>query len=173
MLYFIAIVTPDDINRQVLEWKHYMRDHFNCQVALKSPAHITLVPPFSTKKEQEPELITLLGTIQLQPFPVYLKNFDVFRPRVIFVHVEANDSLLQLKKKVEDTLLLTDRFHIKKEDRPFHPHITIANRDLEKADFKAAWQHFETIQYQAVFDATAISLLRHNGSLWEIAYQGS
>src|SRR6185503_19662981 len=104
MLYFIAIAAPDHINRQVLEWKHYMQQQFNCQVALKSPAHITLVPPFSMRKEQEPELIEILEALapQLQQFPVHLKNFDAFKPRVIFVHVQPDDRLQQLKKKVEN-----------------------------------------------------------------------
>lgn len=170
MLYFIAIITPEPINRQVLEWKHYMQQQFNCQVALKSPAHITLVPPFNMGVAQEPELIAILDQLasQHQPFPIQLKNFDAFKPRVIFVHVQPDDRLQQLKKKVESALLQTNRFHIKKEDRPFHPHITIANRDLQKEDFKPAWQYFQHIPYDAVFEADNISLLRHNGARWEI-----
>jgi 2'-5' RNA ligase len=170
-LYFIAIVAPNDINQQVLEWKHYMQQQFNCQVALKSPAHITLVPPFSMAVAQEPELTELLDQLALQgqQFLVHCKNFDAFKPRVIFVHVQPDDRLQQLKKKVESALLQTNRFHIKKEDRPFHPHITIANRDLQKKDFNPAWQYFQHIPYEAVFEADNISLLRHNGSRWEIA----
>jgi 2'-5' RNA ligase len=171
MLYFIAIVAPDYINQQVLEWKYYMLEQFNCQVALKSPAHITLVPPFSMDAAQETELMEVLDRIasELQQIPVYCEKFDAFKPRVIFVHVLPEERLLQLKNKVESALLQTNRFHIKKEDRHFHPHITIANRDLQKEDFKHAWQHFQQIQYEAVFKADNISLLRHNGSRWEIA----
>ena len=172
MLYFIAIVAPDHINQQVLEWKHYMQQQFNCQVALKSPAHITLVPPFSMRNEQEPELTGILEQLapQLQRFPVHLKNFDAFKPRVIFVHIQPDDRLQQLKKKVESTLLQTNRFPVKKEDRPFHPHITIANRDLQKEDFQSAWQHFQSIQYEAVFEADNVSLLRHNGAKWDLVH---
>lgn len=169
-LYFIAILAPDPVSRQVLEWKHYMLQRFNCQVALRSPAHITLIAPFTMQTEQEGELISTLQTIapQLQPFPVQLKNFDAFKPRVIFVQVQPDERLLQLKKKVEDNL---PGFPIKKDDRPFHPHITIANRDLGKKDFPKAWQHFRSIQYEALFNADNISLLRHNASHWDVLAQ--
>lgn len=166
MLYFIAIVAPDKVNRQVLQWKQYMLQQFNCKVALKSPAHITLVPPFSMRQEREEELVSILKTIHFEPFPIHLKNFDAFTPRVIFVHVEPSPTLEALKTAIENALA---GFPIKKEERPFHPHVTIANRDLEKKHFPAAWDHFSNIHYEAVFEANNISLLRHNGVQWEIA----
>jgi 2'-5' RNA ligase len=167
MLYFIAILTPHTINHQILEWKTYMLHHFNCKAALKSPAHITLIPPFSMRKEQEKQLTGILQTLSHPRFPITLKNFNAFKPRVIFVHVEPGKQLQELKTTVENALT---GFPIKKETRPFHPHVTIANRDLEKEDFPKAWEHFKHINYEAVFDANNISLLRHNGAKWEIAY---
>jgi 2'-5' RNA ligase len=164
MLYFIAIVAPDHINQQVLEWKNYMLQNFNCKVALKSPAHITLIPPFSMRQEREEELAGILQTVTFENFPIHLKNFDSFKPRVIFVHVEPSQPLQALRTMVENALT---GFPIKKEDRPFHPHVTIANRDLEKEDFPTAWAYFKNINYEVVFEAKSISLLRHNGAKWE------
>lgn len=170
-LHFIAILAPDDINRQVLEWKNYMLQQFNCKVALKSPAHITLIPPFHLPDTDHDAMASVLN--QLAPentgFPVHLKNFAAFKPRVIYVHVQPNAPLQELKLKTEDALLQTHHFRIKKEERPFHPHITIANRDLKKEDFNDAWQYFDQLTYEASFTASAISLLRHNGSKWDVA----
>ena len=45
-MYFIALVAPEEINTPILKWKTWFRDNFGCTVALKSPAHITLIPPF-------------------------------------------------------------------------------------------------------------------------------
>ncbi len=61
-LYFIGILTPPNIDDTVLEWKKYMQRHFNCKVALRSPAHITLIPPFNAGISQEKNLTTLLKT---------------------------------------------------------------------------------------------------------------
>ncbi|OQP53733.1 RNA 2',3'-cyclic phosphodiesterase [Niastella populi] len=170
MLYFIAIVAPEAINNQVLEWKQYMLQTFHCRVALKSPAHITLIPPFQLPGTKHHELEEVLPEFAArQPrFPIQLKNFAAFKPRVIYVHVQPNTHLSGLQARLEAYLIQTD-FPIKKEDRPYHPHVTIANRDLQAADFPIAWQHFQQRPYEASFVAHAISLLRHNGQTWEVA----
>jgi 2'-5' RNA ligase len=175
MLYFIAIVIPEDINIKVLQWKHYMLDNFQCKVALKSPAHITLISPFQLPDNLQAEMQAILPAFaaQQQGFPIQLKNFAAFKPRVIYVDVLPNPPLNELKTALETTLLQTNRFSIKKEERPFHPHVTIANRDLRKEDFRQAWQHFQQINYEASFMARAIALLRHNGQVWEIAHSFS
>src|SRR6185436_18497531 len=103
-----------------------------------------------------------------QAFLIQLKNFSAFKPRVIYVDVLPEPRLNELKTALETTLLQSNRFPIKKEERPFHPHITIANRDLRKEDFPLAWQHFQQINYEESFMAEAIALLRHNGHVWEI-----
>ena len=171
MLYFIAIVAPSHINDQVLVWKKYMESEYGCKVALRSPAHITLVPPFSISEEKEEELSTHLQQFSrtAKSFSIRVKDFDSFRPSVIFLHVEPDNILLQLKESLELYLLSLNKFPVKKEERAFHPHITIANRDLEKKDFPLAWQYFQQINYEVSFTANAISLLKHNGHTWEIA----
>ena len=171
MLYFIAIVTPNDINLQVKEWKLYMQQRFQCKVALKSPAHITLIPPFTMSQTSQSDMEELLLSFaaQQQSFSIYLKNFAAFKPRVIYVDVLPGEPLNELRTALETTLLQNNRFPIKKEERSFHPHVTIANRDLHKDDFPLAWQHFQQITYEASFTADAIALLRHNGQVWEIA----
>jgi len=172
MLHFIAIVAPEEINQQVLQWKHYMRDHFNCKAALKSPAHITLIAPFNMPDHLQAEMqeVLLPFAARQQSFPVQLKNFAAFKPHVIYVEVLPGERLYELRTALETTLLQCNRFPIKKEERPFHPHVTIANRDLHTNDFPLAWQQFQQINYEASFMANAIALLRHNGQAWEIAH---
>jgi 2'-5' RNA ligase len=171
MLYFIAIVAPEAINRLVLEWKQYMLQEFKCKVALKSPAHITLIPPFEMSATGQAALEDAIAafSLQQQSFSIQLKDFAAFKPRVIYVHVQPNDLLNDLKASLEVNLLKNKQFPIKKEDRPFHPHVTIANRDLRKEDFPLAWLHFQQIGYEVSFTANAISLLQHNGQIWEVA----
>ncbi|MGB8195003.1 MAG: RNA 2',3'-cyclic phosphodiesterase [Chitinophagaceae bacterium] len=168
-MYFIAIAAPAEINEQVLQWKYYMRDHFACTVALRSPAHITLIPPFWMDEELESELAQGVGKFAKRsyPFDIRLKNFDAFKPRVIFVHVEENKMLEELKDSLENFLVSKNKYPIKKESRPFHAHLTIANRDLRKKDFAPAFEHFSKIEFEHSFPALAITLFRHNGSEWK------
>lgn len=69
-------------------------------------------------------------------FSIRLHHFDSFAPKVIFVHVQPGEELLQIKYRLDEHLIPLKGFSFKKEQRPFHPHITIANRDLAKKDFK-------------------------------------
>src|SRR5688500_7391773 len=138
MLYFIAIVAPGHINEQVLIWKKYMEQHYGCNVDLRSPAHTTLLRQFAMPSEIEPALSDPLSLFcsREKSFSIHLRHFDSFAPKVIFVHVQPGEPLLQIKYRLDEHLISLKDFSFKKEQRPFHPHITIANRDLPKKDFK-------------------------------------
>lgn len=145
-----------------------MRNRYGCTVALRSPAHITLVPPFWMDDALEPNLILdvkLFASAQ-SPFEITLQNFDAFKPRVIFLAVPENNSLNYLKTLLEEYLLSLHKYPVKKETRPFHPHMTIANRDLRKKDFGSAFEHFNNVSYEASFVVDSIELLMHNGTEW-------
>src|SRR5690348_3523332 len=107
MLYFIAIVAPAEINNQVMVWKKYMEQHYGCKVALRSPAHITLVSPFSMKEENEEELSHYLKEFSSaeKNFLIRVKDFDSFKPRVIFLQIELNSALSELKNRLDQYLL--------------------------------------------------------------------
>src|SRR6266496_4386150 len=94
-MYFIALVAPEEINRQVLEWKNFMKEHYGCVVALRSPAHITVIPPFWMNESSEQDLQNVLSKFsdQKKSFLILLKNFAAFKPRVIYVSVEVNEDL--------------------------------------------------------------------------------
>jgi 2'-5' RNA ligase len=171
-MYFIAIVAPEEIDKDVSKWKHYMRDRFGCTVALKSPAHVTLTPPFWMDPALENDLIKTIEQFSLtqKDFPLQVHNFDAFAPRVIFAAIEKNAALDELQRSFNDVLLAAGKFPVKRDDRPYHPHITIANRDLYKKAFKEAWEIFSTKKYEASWQVQDISLLRHNKKNWDVVY---
>jgi 2'-5' RNA ligase len=171
-MYYIALVAPEAINDKVIQWKHFMRDRFGCIVALKSPAHITLISPFWMNTDMQSGLENAIKEFSntRNRFLIELKNFDCFKPRVIFVHVKESDSLSSLETEFNEYLVMNILFPIKNKTKPFHPHLTIANRDLHKKDFTEAWQYFKNKTYKASFLASGITLLRHNGIRWDSAY---
>lgn len=152
-----------------------MRDRFGCIVALKSPAHITLISPFWMKTDLQPLLHKSIDdfSINRERFPIELENFDSFKPRVIFVQVKKSNLLETLKFELEKYLLSNPSFPIKIETHTFHPHVTIANRDLLKKDFSDAWDLFKNKTYHASFEAEGITLLKHNGTHWEAVHTGT
>jgi 2'-5' RNA ligase len=168
-MYYIAVLAPEVINAEVIGWKHFMRDRFGCTVALKSPAHITLISPFWMKTDLQPILqqtMNEFGATQTW-VDILLTNFGCFEPRVIFVNVENTEPLRLLQGDLERRLLSNKSFIIKRETRRFHPHISIASRDLQKRNFAEAWEHFKNKSYHASFTANGVTLLRHSGIKWE------
>lgn len=171
-MYFIALVAPEEINSVVLKWKNWFRDNHGCIVALKSPAHITLIPPFRMAEELEEELKTHIRVFSeaCEKFDIMLRNFSSFKPRVIFADVVKNEKLDTLYLSACDKITSVNKFPVKKENRPFHPHVTLATRDLYKKSFYAAWEIFEEKKYEALWTVNSISLLRHNKKNWDVIF---
>ena len=171
-MYFIAIVAPEEINQQVLKWKNFFKERYECSVALRSSAHITIIPPFWMNEELENDLINSIHefSIAKNKFEITLKDFAAFKPKVIFVDVAKNEVLNGLYQSFADFIFSQNKFPIKKDDRPFHPHVTLATRDLYKKAFQEAWEIFWTKKYEALWIVSGISLLRHNKKNWDIIY---
>ena len=170
-MYYIAVVLPEPLNERVLALKQYMLDKYNCKVGLKSPAHITIIPPFWTDAAKEPGLISDLDSLSttISSFMLSTDNFSAFKPRTIFVAVKESGELNMVKQKAE-SLFTSKDYSIKKEGRPFHPHITIATRDLFKKDFAEAWPYFENKEIREEWVVEGLSLLRHNKKNWDVIH---
>lgn len=169
-MYFIALAAPPHINEQVLKWKNWMKEQFGCVVALRSPAHITLVPPFWMDPILENELNGDLSAFASarESVLIYLKDFAHFDTKVIYVDVVPNAQLPSLKNELQHFLLIAEKYPLKKDDHEFRPHLTIATRDLYKKAYYEAWKFFSTKKYEAEWLAREIAVLKHNSSSWEV-----
>jgi 2'-5' RNA ligase len=171
-LYYIAIVCPASVNEDILVHKHWMREHFGCKAALKSPAHITLIPSFLMEKRWEDDLVEALSTFHppIEPLDLTLRDFDHFGSAVVFAHVDPNEQLTALKTALEEHLVQYPDLGIRQDSKAFHAHVTIANRDLQETDFPAAWAHFGPLRYEASFQTGAYALLQLDGARWEVVH---
>lgn len=168
--YFLAIVPPSPVYEEALELKNYFKSNYNSKASLNSPPHITLHMPFRWKEEKEDELINSLRNFQsgVTPFNLVLENFNSFPPRVIFIDVQRNESLISLQKSLlrfcKKELNL---FNADYKDQPFHPHLTLAFRDLKKSAYFDAWNEFSSKSFNAEFVVDKFTLLKHTGKVWE------
>ncbi len=171
-LYFIAIIPPEPIKSDTQEIKRIFADQYESKGALKSPPHITLHMPFKLKVEKEPELIEkfkLLAAHQ-QSIEMVLNGFGHFKQRVIYLNVEHNEHLFNLFLEVRKFMKINyNIFNADYKNRGFHPHLTVAFRDLTKEKFKEAWPFFENRSFHRSFTTQAIALLKHNGTSWDVA----
>ena len=170
-MYFIAVILPAALDEMVLKEKRRMQELYGCRVGLKSPAHITIVPPFWMEEEKEEQLKQDMAIISttVPSFRIATNHYAAFKLRTIFVAVQDSEELKRLKK-ASDSYFQTADYKIKIENRPFHPHITIATRDLHKKDFAEAWPHYENKKFIEEFEAVGLSLLKHNGRHWEVVF---
>jgi 2'-5' RNA ligase len=117
-MYYVAIVCPKEIDEKVYQLKEWMRKQFGCMVALKSPGHITLVPPFWMDEAKEDALTATLQQLSaIGTAPVELNGFSHFSDRVLFIRVSDNEQLTNFKNKTEEQFLINFTGIIKKDER--------------------------------------------------------
>src|SRR5688500_18213575 len=170
-LYFVAIVPPSPIYEEAFEQKVYFKTKYNSKASLNSPPHITLHMPFKFVEKNEDEIVSHLRIFAQENSSVTVKlnGFSSFPPRVIFINVEITCELERLQKNLERYFKRQlNIFNANYKELPFHPHVTLAFRDLKKPNYQKAWEEFVSKNYQATFLASTFALLKHSGSVWEV-----
>jgi len=168
--YFIALIPPSPIYEEGTALKQYLKEKYNTKAALNSPPHLTLHMPFKWKEENEQSLLIKLQSFRsgVKPFTLQLLNFNAFPPRVIFIDVVHNEQLIIFQNElVKHCKRELNFFNADYKNRPYHPHLTLAFRDLKKQNFKEAWSEFSTRTFSKEFIIEKFYLLKHNGCIWQ------
>lgn len=169
--YFLAIVPPEPTFSEAHQFKNHFKEKYASKASLNSPPHITLHMPFLWKEKKETFLLEKLKDFSLTqlPFELHLKNFNAFPPRVIYMDVMANESLFLFQKTLERFCKREFQlFNANRLDQAYHPHLTLAFRDLKKEQFALAWDEFKAKQYDQSFAVKEIAVLKHTGTVWRV-----
>lgn len=169
-LYYIAVIPPVKESNSIQQIKEDLKTRFNICHSLRSPAHITLQMPFRRNIRDENDIMNSLKEFAAaQPgFDVFLDGFGHFSNRVIFIKIQEHSPFIDLRQALACTLRLSLNFTENETSGPYHPHITIAHRDLSPEIFNIAWSEFRFKQFTATFRITSLSLLKHDGKKWNI-----
>ncbi len=171
-LFLIAILPDLEIQQEVTAFKQECAQLFQASHSLNAPPHITLIPPFRWPLEQLESLKDVLLDFSYDQlfFNISLDGFNSFPPRVVFVGVKENEDLTELQSGLVGHLF--QKLNLKsKRGHGYHPHMTIAHRDLQESVFPMAWEHFSAKNYKRLFRAEGVSLMGHRGGKWEILEQ--
>lgn len=163
-LFFIAIIPPEPIKSQALDIKIEFSEKYNTFHALKSPPHITLIPPFrisENKTQDSTKELARFSAIE-KAFHISLNGFGAFAPRVIYISIDRNKGLSKLHKR------LISKFSEICTNTNFNPHMTIAFRDITPDFFRKAWSEYEKKPMNQTFQVSSLYLLKHNGKSWDI-----
>lgn len=166
--YFIALIPPEPVHSEIDRIKKEVSEKYNNKSALRSPPHITLHMPFEYKTEKESALFTALENFSFtDKFNVQLNNYACFEPKVVFIDVVQNDTLSLLQSTlVQHIKVNLNIFNQAEALRGFHPHITIAFRDLKRSTFYEMMGEYKEKMYAANFNVDSFFLLKHTGKNW-------
>lgn len=169
VLFYIAVLPDAHTAEEVTGFKLFLADRFGARHALRSPPHITLFPPFRWGESRLVELAEGLEVFSAaqQGFELTLGDFNCFGSKVLYVDVAPSLALETLEHQLVEFLergfgLCSSQSH------GFHPHMTIAHRDLSQDVFPQAWAYFSGKDYERSFPVESLACLRYNGKEWEV-----
>lgn len=124
------------------------------------------------KEDRQALLLADVDSItgSMSPFIIKTKNFSAFKPRTIFIDVEKTKELDNLKQNADNFFRNNSSYKMKVDGKPFHPHITIATRDLFKKSFYGCWPVFEREEFLKEWEANGLGVLRHNKKNWDVIH---
>jgi RNA 2',3'-cyclic 3'-phosphodiesterase len=128
MRLFLAIPIPSDLAQRIatLARERLARSASSGGLRLMHPddLHVTLCFLGETPETRLSAIAPALEKVRCPEFPVKTGSFGVFvHAGAVYLAVDLSRSLLLLKQSIDDQL---ERCGIPREDRPYHPHITVA-----------------------------------------------
>jgi 2'-5' RNA ligase len=169
-LKLIALLPPKEISDMVRAEQLLIAERWGPKHAMRTPPHLTLIPPLAVNANSFNTIKRIATEIaaSAQSFPLQLKGFGAFKPRVVFIHPIITSELQSLYRQWRDALEaelpeLLDRY----PDRPYHPHLTLAHRDVYAEQFTSMWCHYQGQSFDASFDVNSFHILHHGREGWE------
>ena len=163
--YFIAVTIPDPLNSEIESIKKNISEKYGTKSVLKSPPHITIVPPFFWGNEEG--LIKSVIEFTFPEFKIELNGYNSFPLGVVYIDVVENNSLQELNTQFSNYFADTCFQLNKRHPFPFQPHITVGNRDWKKEQFNLCWNEMKDKKFLGSFSFTKLSLLKNVNGLWK------
>ena len=143
-----------------MQEKQVFASKYNCPQAVYSKPHITIAL-FMQHALNEIRIIHRFQQIihRHTCFKVELQNFGSFPSHTIFINVIAKQKIVELAKALRETSKLLT---LDKEKKPFfitEPHLTVA-RKLSAGQYESAWLEYEHKNFQGMFMANELLLLK-------------
>lgn len=168
--YFLAILPPETFRREVEMLKKEIREKYGIKYALKSPVHITVKMPFSYNEAKESKLFGQLNEFcsTQEAFELHVRGVDTFGKRVIFLDVEKQNKLTDFQEQLSKFCKREMNMISELSDRNFHPHMTVAFKDLKPQYFEEVLKLTKSKKLTCKFDVNQLCLLKRISGKWEI-----
>ena len=178
--HFLGVLIPEELTLILEDCRRYMNEAYGCKSGYGTPIHVTLIPPFRLPEEYGTEdlaavieggLLANNGAESLK-FTAHIDNFDAFGDRTIFAKVLSDEKWTCLRDRVFCAIQRVMPGVIKKDQRPFQPHLTVANRDIPTGVSTNALEVMNELQLREDFPVDNITIFERHGGKWIAAWQG-
>lgn len=169
-LYLTAILPPPELSQQIDDIRKELSEQFKIYAALKPPAHITLYRPLNLDDKLDAHFVKLLRRVgeSHEPFNQDLLNFGAFNIQTAFISAEKGKAITALQKEIS-AVIRKNKIDFKeiKGNTTFHPHVTVAYRDVPPNVFPALWNELKNRKFKRSFCVDRFYLLKHDGQKWQ------
>jgi 2'-5' RNA ligase len=168
--HFIGVLAPEGLADQLNRCRAWMGDSFGCRSGFSTPIHVTIIPPFSMKDDEMVlRLLAALSTnaASQSPFIAQVSGFGSFAERTLFARVVPDDRWNQLQKNLYTEIFRACPGAIRADNRPFTPHLTVANRDIPPEAIPVALCHFAEILLEDAFPIEEYVLFNRITGSWK------
>ena len=168
--HFVGVLLPEDITLTLEDCRRYMNEAYGCKSGHGTPIHVTLVPPF--KLQDEFSTADLVKSIEKEVLPkglgftAHIDNFDAFGDRTLFANVVATESWTKLRDETVKAIMNACPGCTKKDQRPFKPHATVANRDIPAGITTSALKVMNELNLVEDFPVDSITVFERHASAW-------
>jgi 2'-5' RNA ligase len=168
--YFLAIMPEGEFQDRLTKLKLEIKDRFQAKFALKSPAHITVKMPFVYNEAKEEKLIEKLSGFvgNYEPMQLKISGVRTFGKRVIYLGVDAGQDLFDFQRELKTfckrELNLVDEL----SDRNFHPHMTIAFKDIKIHQFQNIMNLVNDRNFREEISVSSIVVLKKEIGCWQV-----
>jgi 2'-5' RNA ligase len=171
--YFIAIVPDGLIQTEAVSIKLEMKELFNLKYALQSPAHVTLKMPFNWNEAKEEKLTHSLDNFfkNFGAFPIHFHGMGRFGKRVIYIKVKESLPLKVMQAELVNFCRKDLNLVKELSDSAFHPHMTVAFKDLKTKRFEEYWNYASKRILDFNFNAEKVCLLKRIENRWYIIFE--
>jgi 2'-5' RNA ligase len=167
-LYLLACTFSPEIDAQVRALQQEICTRFGPSRSLSKPVHLTLMPPFWAPAVFETwSDLDWLAT-QIPTFELELEGIGCFanpKSPVLYVHVNPQPQLARLYKALRK-LWTVANYPVVRWPAGFHPHVTIAYRDVKPDVFRELWPAFRYRPFHAAFVQDSFTLFRWENHRW-------
>lgn len=165
--HFIGVLPPEDISLILQDCRTYMNRTYGCKSGHRTPLHVTLIPPFVLPPPYTTEdLKAVLKDISFKEFTARIDNFRCFGDRTIYARVIDDKKWVFLRDQVFDAVDTAFPSVLRKDNRPFRPHITVANRDIPQGCLCKALGKLENVSLKETFNVDNITLFEFKNGKW-------